>query len=541
MSFCTFKAFRRAAVIVPPLQDFYFTRHRFSSLGATIVSELLRKSGIEVDYYNFPLLRPKGGVTELPPDLTYLRPFLIEGETGKLSYFTTFRHFGPSIDECVDLILANQPGICLFSVFAFCYADTANALADAIKKRMPFLPLMAGGPGPGVHPGYFLRNGGFDYVLAGDAEVSLLPFIKVLDAMTRSAENGSAHLQSSPHSTAGFGKIPDLFWHEDGKVLSSVLTANTGNGDLEFAFVKSAESSRNVTYSTMLSRGCPRSCSFCSSRLTSGGSYRSIPLKKLDTELSCFTGGVNRKSHGKQVLVNIEDDNFLADTEYFGNAVAILKKHFPGTGFIAENGIDYSFLAPATCEWLLSLGMSKFNLSLASLNPEILSSSKRFINCDRYEKIIAFLHRKKIPTVTYFICGFKEDTIESTLSNLSYLNNRHTLIGISLFYAVPGLTGFTDTTLFDDKSSSCCCGSAAFPWNKSLSTETMITAFRLSRFSNLIKGGLFSEKEKRLIEVIINKRELYTMVQDKKGEDKIIMVDRQDRELVQNYFKRINH
>jgi hypothetical protein len=41
--------FRHAAVVVPPLRDFYFTRHRFSSLGAAIVASLLKREGLQVD------------------------------------------------------------------------------------------------------------------------------------------------------------------------------------------------------------------------------------------------------------------------------------------------------------------------------------------------------------------------------------------------------------------------------------------------------------------------------------------------------------
>lgn len=529
-----FAVFRRAAVIVPPLQDFYFTRHRFSSLGAAIVAGLVEQSGIETDYFNFPLIHAGGSVIELPSDMAYLKPFLIEKETGKLSFFTRFRHFGPTIDECAASVLAAKPGICLFSVFAFCYGDTALALAREIKKRVPAIPLVAGGAGPSVYPGYFLGKNSFDYVLAGEAEVSLLPFIRILDEVSEKyPENG----QSKPISTACFGEIPNLFWHENGRVRSSGLTANTSDSTMEFTMVKSAESTRSVTFSTMLSRGCPKMCTFCSSRLTSGSTYRSIPPEKLDAILSCFTGGASQADLEKRIVINIEDDNFLADANYFGNAVAVFKNRFPGAVFIAENGIDYSFLTPAICEWLVSLGMSKFNLSLASLNPGILSLSKRFINLERYEKSIEFLHLKDIPTVTYFICGFENDTLESTLFNLSYLANQHTLTGISLFYAVPGLPAFTDTALFDDKSSACCCGSAAFPWNNSLSTETMITAFRLSRFTNLVKSGLLSENEKRLVELISNKQELYTMVKDKKGDQRIIIVENQDRELVKKYFK----
>jgi hypothetical protein len=555
-----FSVFRRAAVIVPPLQDFYFTRHRFSSLGATIVADLLNRSGIKADFFNFPLINAKGSIIELPSDMAYLDPFLIEGETGKVSFFTKFRHFGPTNNECVAAILATQPDICLFSVFAFCYADTAIALSQAIKKQVPDMPIVAGGPGPSVYPGHFLGKKGFDYVLTGEAEVSLLPFIKMLDEMTIKnslsnpatpkypcPSNSAGHLPLftgknrdrgiSRRITAGFNKIPNLFWYENNRIHSSGMTATTSDNTMEFAMVKSAESSRTIMFSTMLSRGCLKTCTFCSSRLTSGNIFRNIPVEKIDAALSCFDASAGQISPEKRVMINIEDDNFLADTNYFGNAIGAFKRHFPGAGFIAENGIDYSFLTPAVCEWLLSFGMSKFNLSLASLNPGILSLSKRFINRERYEKSVDFLHHKNIPTVTYFICGFEGDTIESTLCNILYLANQHTLTGISLFYAVPGLPNFTDRSLFDKKSSLCCCGSAAFPWNNSISTETMITAFRLSRFTNLVKSGLFSEKEKKLVELISNKQELYTMVKDKKDGERIVFVENQDLELVKKYFK----
>ncbi|MEZ4578465.1 MAG: hypothetical protein R2875_10750 [Desulfobacterales bacterium] len=38
----------KAAVAVPPVLDFYFTRHRFSALGPHILSTLLRENGCDV-------------------------------------------------------------------------------------------------------------------------------------------------------------------------------------------------------------------------------------------------------------------------------------------------------------------------------------------------------------------------------------------------------------------------------------------------------------------------------------------------------------
>ncbi|MDA3898763.1 MAG: hypothetical protein PF482_21700, partial [Desulfobacteraceae bacterium] len=42
----------RACIAVPPVFDFYFTRHRFSGLGSEILADLLPKNEYEVQLFN---------------------------------------------------------------------------------------------------------------------------------------------------------------------------------------------------------------------------------------------------------------------------------------------------------------------------------------------------------------------------------------------------------------------------------------------------------------------------------------------------------
>jgi hypothetical protein len=513
--------FRRAAVIVPPFRDFYFTRHRFSSLGAQIVVKLLKRSGMQVcDLLNFPLINSKGTRLDIPPELGYLTPFILPEETGKLSFFTAFRRFGPSPEQCIAMIEAVRPEICFLSVFAFCYADDAIELAEKIKTKLPAVPIIAGGAGVSAYPGYFLKKPAIDYTLSGEAEASLPKFL---------------HEISQPHPE--FRRVPNCAWKEKNSVTVSPLNAFASDTEIEIALVKTSESSRRSTFSTSLARGCPKTCDFCSSRALFGNRLRTPSIERLDEILSAFSNFADL--HGKQVTINFEDDNLLCDEPFLRTAVPLFKKHIPGVTFIAENGIDYSLLTPESCEWLVRNGMSKFNLSLASVVPEILERQSRFIHLERYEKAIDFLASRHIPSVTYFICGFKKDTLESTANNLSYLHNKQTVIGISMFYAVPGLPGFTDLSMFDHSPSFLCLGSAAYPWNNSLSTETMITAFRLSRYINLKKSPHGTEQEDMLVKLIAEKKELYTLVKNKVGDEKMIPVPNQHKELVKLFFKKL--
>ncbi|MGA2507290.1 MAG: radical SAM protein [Chitinispirillaceae bacterium] len=513
--------YKRAAVIVPPFRDFYFTRHRFSSLGAHIVAKLLNRSGMQVELLNFPLMNKKGVQLEIPPELGYLKPFILPEETGKLSFFTAFRRFGPSPEQCVKMIEAVRPEICFLSVFAFCYADDAIELAEKIKMKMPAVPLIAGGAGVSAYPGYFLKKNGIDFTLSGEAEAGLPQFLSEI-------------LLPDPD----FRKVPNCAWKDKNIVSVSPLHAFASDTEIEIALVKTAESSRRTTLSTSLVRGCPKQCDFCSSRLLFGDQIRTPLPERLEEALTDFSQHAG--NDGMHVTINIEDDNLLCDETFLHSSIALFKKHLPGASFIAENGIDYSLLTPALCEWLLQNGMSKFNLSLASLAPEILAKEGRFLYLERYEKTIGFLASKHVPSVTYFICGLKNDALESTACNLVYLHNKQTVAGISIFYAVPGLPGFTDFSMFDNSPSFLCLGSVAYPWNKSLSTEAMITAFRLSRYSNLLKNSIRTDQENRLIKMIAEKKELHTIVKNKSGNETIMPVPNQDKELVKLFFKKLN-
>ena len=505
--------FKRAAVIVPPIQDFYFTQHRFSALGAQIVANLLARSGLQAEVYNFPLMNPRGTAKELPEPLAYLRPLLIDGETGRLSFFTTFRHFGPPVEQCVQMIESFKPDMCFLSVFAFCYADGAIELSEAIRKKNASIRIVVGGGGACAYPHYFLKRASVDFVLTGEAEASLNRFMKELEA-----------------PFPDFAKVPNLMWKEAGAIRASPLVSVPSEEEIEVCLVKSAETSRRITFSTSLSRGCPKQCSFCSSHLVFGKSFRTAPAERINDALLHLS--IDHTALKKQIVINFEDDNLLADESFLKSVIASFQKHIPGVEFIAENGIDYSFITPELCDWLIENGMRKFNLSLASLDPEILSKRRRFLHLERFEKIQERLSQKGIPNVTYFICGFKEDSIGTVANNLLYLANKETLIGISMYYPVPGLPGNCDLSAFDHLPSLLCLGSVAFPWNNSLSTETMITAFRLSRYINLLKNSHRSEKENQLLAIIADKKELHTLVREKSGAERLIPVQKQDKELV---------
>lgn len=501
----------RAAVVVPPIQDFYFSPHRFSTIGASILSDLLKRVGLEVTFVNFPAMVKKGCTMSLPSELSYLKPYILEDETGKASFFKTFKRFGPSLQQCSEMICVLKPDLCFYSCFAFCYATPALQLSKLVKQQCLRAVSVFGGAGVSTYPEYFLRDESVDYTISGEAEVSICDFINYI---------------TTPYPEPN--KVSGLGWKENGNFRYSPVRL-TESEEILCPAMKTGESRAMAYYTVSLSRGCPLECNFCSNWLCHGKNFRRCTdqqIEKIIDEIS--KSDISSK---KTISINFEDDNLLFDYPFWVKTIKSIRNQFPDTQFYAENGIDYRLLNDQKCRELISLGFAQFNFSLGSVNKSVLKTAGRKTDLEHYSAMLSIASQYSLPVITYFICGFKDDSIESIAQNLAFLFKQKTLIGISLFYAVPGICGFEDRSMFDRLAPVLCCGSSAYPWNNSLSTETLISAFRLARIINLSKSQIISSDEKLLLDEIFKTKKLFTILK-KKSEISIVEVPNQDHQLV---------
>jgi hypothetical protein len=509
----------KVCIVVPPVFDFYATPHRCSGLGTEIVAALLKEDGCSVAVVNFPMQGKKGAAVPLPEALHFLTPFLVAHEAGKLAFFTKYQRFGPSLPECVKEISSASPDMVFISCFAFCYAGAALELAARIRAENPCVIIVMGGAGVSAYPEFFIRRPEVDFVLAGEAEVSVPAFLHAL----RSASQD-------------FNLVPNLFRKTDGRILPLKEIRRTEAGDIRFVLKKTGETGSAIYFTTALSRGCPKQCRFCSNFLCHGRTFRIIPLDTVKQALADLPLPLETD---KSVFVNFEDDNLLLAPDYFLKILHLFRERFSafaGVYFLAENGVDHTRLTPELTEILIQNGMRQFNLSIASTHSGILVEEARKAEFSLYENALKTISEHGIPAITYFICGFKKDTPETVVANILYLAGQPTLLGISLFYPVPGIPDYTDTQRFDAVPPLLCAGSSAFPWNQSLTTGQMVTAFRLARLVNLMKSGTQTDMDRALIAQIIRQRRLFTV--EKKGKSrKVIPVPNMDEEMVSLFFE----
>jgi hypothetical protein len=497
----------RISVVVPSISDFYFSIDRMSSLGARAVYDLVRDAGYKPLLFDFPRMVKRPRPVPRPEELSYLNPFVLN-ETGPVSFFTRYMRLGPSPASCAQAVTAAEPDLLLVSCFAYAYAEDTLAFTESVRDLDRELTIAVGGAGASALPEKFLRSKSVTFVLTGEAETNLTPFL-------------AEFVKRDPD----YARIPGLLYREGERF---VLTAPRREADESELGWHHAVSSRgkNFRLTTSLSRGCPRRCSFCSNFIAHGRPFRRTPLETVFSGIDAAASaagsaaagtaggatvgqtsaiGADAPPPGLELIngssactpaaypiggiteINFEDDNLLADADYALEVIGYARRKFGAPRLLAENGIDAAFLNQHLLDSLIDLGLHRLNLSLASVDTWVLSKTSRRSTSGDIAEFAAQASRRGVETIAYFICGLPGETRRSLIDNLVFLASVEARIGISLFYPVPGIDGFEDPGVFLDSSAVLSHGSAAYPWTGTFSARELVTGFRLARFINLVK------------------------------------------------------
>jgi len=475
----------RIILVQPPLRDFYLTHHRMNALGLKVVRRLLEKAGCTVECFNFPRSGESAKIS-LPDSLSHLSPYLIAGERGPLSGFHRFRRFGPEFRAAASAVLKKKPDLVLIGLFAWAYGQDALDMAEALRSLDPGVTVGLGGAGLSVDPVRFEGSGLFDLLLAGEGERLLPKWIA-----EGSPLEGSFQVDPMGSGRSAVEVEPAVAWQPQESALS-----------------------------LSLSRGCPKSCSFCANRLVHGTRFRRPPVDRImehiDREVSVdFGNGISNGARVKKIY--FEDDNLSADTGWFEMLLTALAERFPGVTMSAENGIDYRFLDPETLRAMHRAGFRRLNFSIASTDTVQLEKQGRSGLMDRYLDLVNCAEGLGMEVVTYFIAGLPGESPVTAVENLRFLSGLPTEAGISLYYPVPGIGGFEDPEVFRGVPFFRALGSAAWPWGGGYTVPQLLTAFRLARLTNLIKkstrgGAELSGKDGALLAAVFRTQRLHTMV-----------------------------
>ena len=423
-------------VAVPPIRDFYFSPQRLSWLGAQAFVERLSQTEKNLSLCVAPTNTASITQVSLPSYFNYLKPFLHLPLPKEFSFFKGFYQLGGSPKEFAKTVAAKNPKKVYISNFAYSYSDDAIAFAKEIKKLLPDVKLIIGGAGTSVHPDYFKQTSLFDAIQIDDPT----------------------------------DKLPTLL---------STIRLNKNE----------------VKLVTILSKGCPRSCNFCSNHLTQGKRFNHID----EQQLIALLKRKKRELDDKNLVCkqfDIEDDNLLLDKAFFFFALEAIHRFFPTATILFENGLDYMLLEEKDIDFLKQYNVNQLNLALASATSKTLINLERTSNIDKLLRLSNYAYKLSISPIIYFICGTKYDSPSHIIDAFNFIKEAKALPGISLFYPVPKLLHFEELSQFKYGESHKTLSAAAYPWSNNLSTKTMVSAFILSRiFYHHQKSTYFKSKK----------------------------------------------
>ncbi len=270
-------------------------------------------------------------------------------------------------------------------------APRAYEMASLIRKAG--IPVFMGGP----HVSFMVEEAleHCDFVMRGEAEESIVPFVKALE------------------SGEGFDDIPGLALRRGDEVLKNEMAPHSCDLDKypfpDFSLISGNKKFKGDLSITpiMTSRGCPFGCNFCSVTAMFGRRYRFRSVENVIAELK-------QKKPG---WVFFYDDNFAANPKHTKELLSRMIEERITPKWSAQVRIDI-----AKDRELLDLmkraGCTYVYIGLESINPKTLEAFNKGQTPEEIEKAIKVIHSFGINIHGMFIFGADDDdpkTIRATV------------------------------------------------------------------------------------------------------------------------------
>lgn len=346
---------KRIVLIEPKSPDYHiFSRYRLPRLGTLILGAILEQEG------------------------HYVKVFV--EDMGEIDFRAVFE---------ADLV-----GISTITSTA----PRAYALASQIKKHG--IPVVLGGAHVTYMPDEAL--GYSDYVIRGEAENSIMPFVRALE------------------SGEGLGEVPGLSFRVGKEHYHNPPAAPCRDLDnLPFPDFSLIREKLGPVRPVMTSRGCPFDCSFCVVTQMFGRRYRFRSKENVLREL--------RTIDPKEVVF-FYDDHFAANRERTKELLEMMIAERITPRWTAQVRADVTrdrelmeLFRRANCLYVY--------VGIESVNPRSLEAYNKKITVEEIERSIAVFHEYGVRVHGMFVLGSDQDDIETVkaTSRFAKKNNIDTI------------------------------------------------------------------------------------------------------------------
>ncbi len=319
--------------------------------------------------------------------------------------------FGLSVPEILRRIEAFGPDILGISTVFSSQFPVVREIAARSREADPDIITVTGGTHPSFLPESCMESSVLDFMVLGEGEKPLAGLIERLReqrpfndlAGVAFRENGKTRVNRELSMVDDLDSLPfparDLFPVEEYFRINLPMQGLSRHR-------------RNLSVAT--SRGCPYRCTFCSSTIHWGHTWRKRSAENVLAEMEMLKTRYDLKE------VKFEDDNLTGDPkrakEIFRGMIDRKLDFFWNT----PNGISVWTLDEEMLALMKESGCYEITLAIESGDEDVLKNIvKKPLSLDRARQAAAMIKKHGIETSGYFIIGFPGETrrqIENTVN-----------------------------------------------------------------------------------------------------------------------------
>lgn len=276
----------------------------------------------------------------------------------------------------------------------------ALKIASEIRKNLPQVFLIAGGPSATVEPQKYLSY--FNVVLSGEGEITFRSVIEQLNAGL---------------------EVSDVY---DGIVVDECKISQAGHPDLDRLpfpayhclqpelkyYSKKARIVKPIMAPILTSRGCPYSCAFCD-KSVHGVNFRPRTAKSVLNEIKWLY-----EEYGVR-QIDILDDNFTFDIQRAENILDGISD----IGKIAincQNGLRADRVNERLVRKMKSAGVFKVGFGIESGNNKTIHALNKYLDLEVVKRSIEMFRKERITVHGFFIIGLPLENEEDIQNTINY-------------------------------------------------------------------------------------------------------------------------
>jgi radical SAM superfamily enzyme YgiQ (UPF0313 family) len=458
-------------LIQPPIRDFYLTTKRTIPYGLASIAAGLIQDGFSVQILD-GLATAKSRVCRLPQEMSYLQSYYDRYDCSPFALFHHYKHFGYSFDHIAKQARRSQPFLVGISSLFTAYADEAIKTAETVKAYCPDCKIVLGGHHPTALPERVMESSAVDFVLRGEAEVSM-PLLAKAIREGLGCDEIAGLVFRKPDGSLHVGRTVIMRSPDDYPLPATHLINHRYYGRKKKAGAV-----------IVASRGCPMKCTYCAVGASSAFHHRRRSVASVIDEIE---NAVTRHDAG---FIDFEDENLALDRHWFLQLLNEIRQRFDANQLElrAMNGLYPPSLNEAVICAMKAAGFKILNLSLGTTATAQLKRFQRPDVRKAFEQALNLAQAHRLKTVGYIIIGAPFQKATDSINDLLFLAQRRVLAGSSVFYPAPGSKDYALCAAMGllPKNFSCM-RSSALPLSHTTTRKDSITLLRLSRIVNFMK------------------------------------------------------